>query len=684
MERSKSCRGAGPGTIAVTGALSFALSLASLALPSTAAVAGEIRRGADYVAVVFEAEDHLSRDERWVLTGPGTPAQENDPDHNHSDGASGGEYLELLPDIRVKHGDPFGPPQGFWPQPGDGPKASYAVDFPEPGRYHVHARVFSTGTEDNGIHFGLDGQWPDSAKALQACTGGERAWRWSSRRRYVGGRSCGVEKSVWLTVEKAGAHVVAISAREDGFELDRVMLIKDLSEGTRTCSPVMDKADDIACLDGGIDVSDDRVELKIDLGFHYESEVEVMDRESGESGTAIEIELAAEPREPVAVGDTVEVGVRVTNRDVYDNATGTVIDFELAESDWRLRGSSDDCNRDGNVVSCPLGTIRPTGENEAKVVKLTLEALSEGLVPIGAVVRAEQEDNFVGNDSRSILVDVGPGAATGRVSIELAGRTAGPALAGGESFTIEATVRNTGQARTDDVVLTFGLDAGLEVDVVPAACGFDTGAQRLVCDVGAILAGESQRLAIGVSAETVGTYAVAVNASGTDSSEDSADLNIEFVAASGKGGDEDESTDAVTDGIDSGGGDGGTGSGAGTGSDDGAGYDTGDTAGDTAGDTGGGEAGGGETGGGETGGTTGITTGTATGGAGSGDGIGSGSDGLSDGEETVDTANGNADGTSDREPAGESASRKSGGGAVGVLLPIALVLIGRFRRRLAG
>ena len=48
---------------------------------------------------------------------------------------------------------------------------TYPVQFDEIGRYYIWARAFSTGTEDNGAHFGLDGVWQESSQRLQFCEG---------------------------------------------------------------------------------------------------------------------------------------------------------------------------------------------------------------------------------------------------------------------------------------------------------------------------------------------------------------------------------------------------------------------------------------------------------------------------------------------------------------------------------
>jgi len=194
----------------------------------------------EYIYIGIEAEDHISKDDRWVLTDPSTPAILEDPDGNHSDGAGGSKYLELLPDVRVTHEDEFGPPTAYWGQPGQGPGAEYLVDIPEPGRYYVHVRAYSTGTEDNGMHVGLNGQWPESGQRMQFCSAAKRAWWWGSAQRDAGGNgSCGIEKSIWLDVPTAGVHTFEISAREDGFEIDRVALIKDLSNNTRVLTEVL-------------------------------------------------------------------------------------------------------------------------------------------------------------------------------------------------------------------------------------------------------------------------------------------------------------------------------------------------------------------------------------------------------------------------------------------------------------
>jgi len=57
---------------------------------------------------------------------------------------------------------------------------TYNVHFSTPGRYYVWARAYSTGSEDNGLHVGLNGDWPASGQRMQWCQG-KNNWRWESK-----------------------------------------------------------------------------------------------------------------------------------------------------------------------------------------------------------------------------------------------------------------------------------------------------------------------------------------------------------------------------------------------------------------------------------------------------------------------------------------------------------------------
>ena len=142
---------------------------------------------------------------------------------DHTDGASNDSYIEAMPDTRVTHKDKLIKGENFFPVPGIGGLVSYKVKINTPGSYYVWVRAFSTGTEDNGLHVGVDGGWPDSGQRIQLCEG-KHKWTWSSAQR-VPENHCGVPQTITLTFDKADEYIISFSMREDGFELDKWMLV---------------------------------------------------------------------------------------------------------------------------------------------------------------------------------------------------------------------------------------------------------------------------------------------------------------------------------------------------------------------------------------------------------------------------------------------------------------------------
>ncbi|WP_231617430.1 DUF5060 domain-containing protein [Novipirellula aureliae] len=177
--------------------------------------------------VVVEAEDFDSVDRqhhrKWYLTTADTmPNVKPDPDPNHADGASGGAYLEILPDTRVTHADPLVRGVSFSNTPGECSVLYYPVMIEKPGRYYVWARICCTGAEDNGLHVGIDGVWPESGARMQF-TGQHGKWQWDSRQR-TDKVHTGVLGQIWLDIDEPGLHTIMFSMREDGFEFDKFML----------------------------------------------------------------------------------------------------------------------------------------------------------------------------------------------------------------------------------------------------------------------------------------------------------------------------------------------------------------------------------------------------------------------------------------------------------------------------
>ncbi|WP_010523377.1 CBM96 family carbohydrate-binding protein [Aquimarina agarivorans] len=180
--------------------------------------------------IAVEAEDYfeqtkVDKREWFVLDKNTNNTPKPDPDGNHADTASNGKYLELLPDTRVRHADPLVNGVSFSNTPGQAAIVSYRVNFKSAGKYFVWVRAFSTGSEDNGIHVGLDGKWPASGARMQWCAG-KNQWTWESKQR-TGANHCGEARKIFLNVPNAGLHTVSFSMREDGFEIDKFVLSKE-------------------------------------------------------------------------------------------------------------------------------------------------------------------------------------------------------------------------------------------------------------------------------------------------------------------------------------------------------------------------------------------------------------------------------------------------------------------------
>ncbi|PWJ58451.1 hypothetical protein CLV98_104311 [Dyadobacter jejuensis] len=138
---------------------------------------------------------------------------------------SGGAYLKCLPDTRVTHDDKLIVGENFSNQAGALAVLTYQVNIDEPGRYYVWVSAYSQGTEDNGIHVGINGQWPASGQRMQWCEG-KNQWTWESKQR-TEKVHCGEPFLIYLDIEKAGKHTIHFSMREDGFAFDRFLLTKD-------------------------------------------------------------------------------------------------------------------------------------------------------------------------------------------------------------------------------------------------------------------------------------------------------------------------------------------------------------------------------------------------------------------------------------------------------------------------
>jgi len=163
---------------------------------------------------------------KWYITSAAQKPQVSpDGDESHEASASGGAYIEILPDTRRDHSNKLIQGENFSNEPGKLAVLVYPVHFNTPGRYYVWVRAYSTGSEDNGLHVGLDGTWPESGQRMQWCQG-KQSWRWESKQR-TEKQHCGEPYKIYLDIENPGLHTIEFSMREDGFEFDKWLMTKD-------------------------------------------------------------------------------------------------------------------------------------------------------------------------------------------------------------------------------------------------------------------------------------------------------------------------------------------------------------------------------------------------------------------------------------------------------------------------
>ena len=161
----------------------------------------------------------------WYIMTSETRTDLRDVDSNHASTASGKVYIEVLPDTRTNHDEKLIKGENFSNSPGLLAIVHYKVKINTPGRYYVWVSAHSTGTEDNGVHVGLNGDWPTSGQRMQWCEG-KNTWFWASRQRTLEVH-CGVPGLIYLDIVEAGEHEIQFSMREDGFEMDRWLMTTD-------------------------------------------------------------------------------------------------------------------------------------------------------------------------------------------------------------------------------------------------------------------------------------------------------------------------------------------------------------------------------------------------------------------------------------------------------------------------
>ncbi len=124
-------------------------------------------------------------------------------------GASGKGALEALPNTGARIDSGYA---------ASSPQADYAVYFRDAGTYYVWVRGLGLSGEDDSVHVGLDGQELSSASAIDRFNA---SFGWSNKT--MGGNLATVD------VATPGVHTVNLWMREDGFMVDKIVLVPSVS-----------------------------------------------------------------------------------------------------------------------------------------------------------------------------------------------------------------------------------------------------------------------------------------------------------------------------------------------------------------------------------------------------------------------------------------------------------------------
>jgi hypothetical protein len=133
-------------------------------------------------------------------------------------GASGGGSLQALPNSGTTRTQDYVV---------NSPRLDFDVNFSESGRYYVWVRGRGPSGKDDSLHVGLNGQVQSRGERISGFTS---SWTWSGKT--MGGNRASIDVSV------AGAQQLTVWMREDGTEIDKIVLTRDSSLGPEEFGPL--------------------------------------------------------------------------------------------------------------------------------------------------------------------------------------------------------------------------------------------------------------------------------------------------------------------------------------------------------------------------------------------------------------------------------------------------------------
>ena len=154
--------------------------------------------------VVFEAEGHQT-----ILSGQ-NEFSAHSWDQQTDSLATGGNYMAATPDVGEDAGDTA-----------EGAALEYNINFTTTGTYYVHVRMRGLSTSSDQLHAGLDQPATYGAKAMRSNSGN---WEWENKIRGLSGNN-----RVRIDVDTAGVKQFHIWMREDGVQVDKIILTTDVN-----------------------------------------------------------------------------------------------------------------------------------------------------------------------------------------------------------------------------------------------------------------------------------------------------------------------------------------------------------------------------------------------------------------------------------------------------------------------
>ncbi|OED42357.1 hypothetical protein AB833_06810 [Chromatiales bacterium (ex Bugula neritina AB1)] len=452
---------------------------------------------ADFIAIRLEAENYSSKTGGWTLTSPSdVPAIQPDPDPPHNDTASGQANMELLPDSRVTDHDEIIAGENFWGNPGPGPQLNYKVDIPEAGRYLVYVKAYSTGTEDNGIHVGLNGTKPESGARIQLCS--KHGWFWTSGQR-TAANHCGVTKTIYLDITTPGVNEITLYAREDGFEVDQILLLQETHDGSLNCFPQYN--DILRCADAVTNALVSTTEIPISPV----SDGNVVTPQPPSPKVDLDISIAASASS-YRVGDNISYQLDLANNDADNSATNTAVTILLPSGLSFV--SSSDCTGNGNSLTCELGELSPR-ESRSFRVDASIDAIGNHRVDASATSDQDEASNANNMDSSSISVTTHKPDFDAAIEIARATNS----IAVGDKPRYLINVSNVGLQSLAGTAVTLPEVEGISWTDLPSNCSGET---IVSCTVNSLLPEETHSFAVSVSIANAGQKTITAQLSETD------------------------------------------------------------------------------------------------------------------------------------------------------------------------